>query len=159
MKLRGFVHEIKEQNDKQWLVIDRHGERQAIEFRPKCEVRINGSADEAGRPLAPADLKPGDRISVTHDSHVTAVDATRRDRVTGSVLKIDQAAHTVLVRASTGDEVTFDVGDKCDISIDEAPAELADLRKYDRIEVTFDSREGGPGAARTIDARRPKDPK
>jgi hypothetical protein len=156
MSVTGFVREVKTINDKLWLVVDRHGMTTPLEFASACRVTINGEASHDGMEYAPRDLQPGDRVKVTHDAHVTAVEAERRGRQTGVLLKIDPSAREILVRSDDGKESTYQVGDSCQIVMKDQPTMLDELKKFDKHDVTFDPSENGPAVARTIDVLRPR---
>lgn len=154
--LTGFIKEIKSTDTAKWLIVDRHGAEIPLELGDSGRITINGEAEESGRDFTSQDLRPGDRVVVTHDTHVTAVDAERRGRLTGVLMRVDPAGHEIIVRGNDGKEVTCQIGDESRIFMDDMPGVFEDLRKFDKIDMTFDGSSDGPVSARTIDARRPK---
>ena len=155
MQLTAFCKEVAARNDSLWLVVERFGNAAQFEFADDCRITINGRPGSEGARFTPRDLAPGDRLQVSHDVRVTGVDAVRRERHTGVLMKVDQSSREVQVRSDEGREETFAVGDDCQIYLEGKLAHLDDLMKFDRLDVTYDAREGAPPAARTIDARHP----
>jgi eukaryotic-like serine/threonine-protein kinase len=158
MRLEGFVREVKTIGDRPWLVVDRLGVETPVEFGDDARISINGTTAGEESTLTSVDLKPGDRVIVTHDTRITVVDAERRARHTGVLLKVEPGASEILVRSDDGREATYAVNDESRIRLNDNPAKFDDLRKYDRLDVTYEATEGTTPAARTIDARRPKSP-
>lgn len=154
--LIGFVREVKEQDDKLWLNVEKHGVVTPLEFGKPCLVTVNGKESGERGAFSPTDLKPGDRVVVTHDTQISAVVAERRGRQTGVLVKIEPSAHEILLRADDGAEVRFTIPEECRILVEDHAAVFDDLRKFDKLEVTFDEHGDGLRAAQTIDARRPK---
>lgn len=154
--MTGFVHEVQTIGTEKWLIVDGHGVLKPVKFAGDCRITIDGQTSQASAAFLPADLRPGDRITVTHDTHVTAVVAERRGRMTGALIKIDPGAREIVVRAPDGQEVKFHVGEACVLRIDDQPATLEELKSFDKLEVTFD--ESGPDVteAKTIDASHPR---
>ncbi len=124
----------------------------------KVDVTINGRRDLDQKLLRPADLKPGDKVTVAHDTRVTRVDAYRILGTGGTIeqVHVDAGAMDVAT-AGTGRATSFRIGPRCSITLSGQPAELADLRRGDEVDITHDD----PGAASpepiAIVARRPPD--
>jgi serine/threonine-protein kinase len=156
VQLIGFVREVKEDDDKTWLIVEKHGIAVPVEIAPQCRIAINGQTGNDQAPFSPGDLKPSDRVVVTHDAHATSIEAERRARQTGVVLKIDLPARQILVRSDDGKEVTYSVGETCRVLVDDKPSSLEGLLKFDKIEVTFDPAESTAPEARTLDVRHPR---
>ena len=154
--LTGFLKEIKTTDSARWLIVDRHGAEIPLELGETLKVIINGAGDNGSRAFTTQDLQPGDRLIVTHDTHVTAIEAERRGRLTGVLLRIDPAGHEMIVRGNDGKEVTCRVEESSRIFLDDRPATFEDLRKFDMLDLTYDEGSDGLLPARTIDARRPK---
>lgn len=157
LALTGFVREIKRQDDEVWLYVDHLGTVTPLMFGDDCRVTINRQSEDEGRKYAPRDLKKGDRVQVSYDSHVLNVDASRRQSFTGATLrKIDQSSREILVQPDNADPVTLAIGEKCEILRDDKKADFTDLREGDVLDITFDPQTDAPGIAHTIDSRAAK---
>lgn len=151
----GFVSDVVTEKGSRFLVLDRLGAKSKLEFDDDCRITINGDSATEGKSLAPADLQKGDRVTVSHDTHVTSIEATRRPRHSGVVMEVQEADNVIVVQADDGTRLPFAIGEECQITHDGKQAPFDALKKFDRIEVTYDPQETGPGKARTVDARRP----
>ncbi len=124
----------------------------------KVGVTLNGRRVLNEKLLQPADLKPGDKAVLAHNTHVLRVDAYR---ILGTGGTIDQAhvdAGTLDVRVEGASRPSsFRIGPQCKITLAGQPAELAELRRGDEVDITHDD----PGAASpepiALVARRPAD--
>jgi hypothetical protein len=154
--LTGFVREVKADDDKTWLIVGKHGVALPVEIAPQCRITINGQTGSDQASFGPGDLRPGDRVVVTHDTHATSIEAERRGHQTGVLLKVDLSNREILVRSDDGREVTYSVGESCRIQVDDKPSSLDELRKFDKLEVTFDPVESAAPAAQTLDVQHPR---
>jgi uncharacterized caspase-like protein len=59
------------------------------------------------------------------------------------------------VRVADGQEVGYQVAADCEVNLGRQPATLDDLRKYDHVELTYDTPGGGDPVVQTVDAARP----
>jgi serine/threonine-protein kinase len=158
VSLTGFVREITSEDGKLWLYVVHLGNITKIELPEDCQISINGQTEEEGKKHTPGDLHKGDRLDVRYDVKATAIAAVRRESLTGATLrKIDQAAREIVVQPDQREgELTFAIADDCQITRDEKKAEFTDLREGDVLDITFEPQTDAPGAARTIEARKPK---
>lgn len=154
--LTGFVREVKADDDKTWLIVEKHHVAAPVEIARDCRIAINGQTGNDQTPFGPGDLRPGDRVVVTHDTHATNIEAERRGHQTGVLLKVDLSAREILVRSDDGKEVTYSVGESCRIQVDDKSSSLDELRKFDKLDVTFDPVESAAPAARTLDVQHPR---
>lgn len=133
---------------------------QSWPFAPKCEVTVNDRRFLDQRMLKPADLKPGDKVTVAHDTHVVRVNAYRVLGHEGVIQSVQYGARTLEVKLAGQDKpATFLAGSKCKITIAGEAAELNDLRPNDLVDITHDAPGVQAPEALTIAARRPPDPK
>jgi eukaryotic-like serine/threonine-protein kinase len=124
-----------------------------------CEITLNDHRFLEGRVLKPADLKVGDEAIVVHDTTILRVDARRIFGQTGLVLEVRSADRVLEVRtADGGKSVSWTVAADCKITLNEQPAELADLHRNDKVSVTHDSPDSKGAEVATIDATRDVDP-
>ena len=152
----GFVREMSVEKDQLTIEVNHTGESELVELAiaDKCNVTVNGQQVMNGKLLKPADLQPGDRVTVSH--HIKAIDvrAVRRFHYAGVVLELNLNTRTIVVNADATDRKVFLAGEKCECAINGKPAALDDLRRHDRVELMYDR--SGPGnAATSIDATRP----
>lgn len=154
LSLTGFIKEIVPRDDQLWLYVDHLRTVTPVAFGKECRITVNGQSEEEGRKYAPGDLKKGDRVQVSYDTHATSVVAMRRQSFTGATLKkIDQSSREIFVQPDNVDLVTLAIGDKCEIIRDDKKAEFTDLREGDVLDITFTPNTDAPGVAHTIDAR------
>ncbi|NLY00288.1 MAG: protein kinase [Rhodopirellula sp.] len=124
-----------------------------------CEVTINDLRFINEQMLDASDLKPGDRVSVAHDTEIVRVDAYRILGQAGVVQSVQESTQTLQVQLEDDQRPgTFLVGPDTEISLGGEKAELADLRPEDQIDITHDSPDAKNPRALTIAARRPADP-
>lgn len=133
---------------------------QSWPFAPKCEVTINDLRVLNKQMLKPSDLKPGDRVTVAHDTQVVRVNAYRVLGQEGVIQSVQYGAGTLEVKLTGQDRpATFLAGAKCQITLSGEAAELNDLRANDLVDITHDTPGAQAPEALTIAARRPPDPK
>jgi len=149
---KGYVAGVIEQNERPALRLDRFGKIETLPFAKNCTIHVAG-VDET-TPLAPSDLKPDDRIEISHDVEVTEVHATRRPRAIGAVMEVESPARELIVRSNDGKETRYAVAPDCVIELDGQPAQLDDLKKFYKLELSYDAPTTGPAKVRTIDARK-----
>jgi eukaryotic-like serine/threonine-protein kinase len=125
-----------------------------LPFAQECNVTINGKQIVDGRLLKPEDLKPGDRVTLTHHLTVVEVHALRKSLFSGQLLNVQEGASSIVAGGENNERKLFVVGAESSITINGASAGLGDLRRNDRIEVTFDSADAQNDVS-AIDALRP----
>lgn len=122
---------------------------------PTCTVSINGATAHEKAPYTAAALKPGDRVSLVHDTEISAITATRSLQFEGIVQGIDLADDSLTVSLSSGERHTLTVSPKCEITLALDKVKLVDLRQFDSVRVAYSEAEDGALTATTVDARRP----
>ncbi len=126
---------------------------------PDCEVTINDLRFLNQQMLKPGDLKPGDQVSIAHDTQIVRVDAYRVLGQAGVVQSVEESTRTLQVQLESEQAVgTFLVGTDAKITLGGEPVELADLRAGDHIDLTHDSPDAKNPRILSIAARRPADP-
>ncbi len=120
-----------------------------------CTVSINGATKHEKGTYTAAALKPGDRVSLVHDTEITEITATRSLQFDGIVQAIDIAGDTLTVSLPSGERHTLAVVPKCEITLALDKVKLVDLRQFDSVRVAYSEAESGDLTATTIDARRP----
>ena len=125
-------------------------------FAPACEITINGRRLINDQVLTPADLKPGDKATVAHDTRIVKVDAHRIITDTGTIDSVQGDALDVI--CTGGDKATrFKVGEKCAITFNAESVKLSDLRSGDTVEIKHESIDRKNAEAISILAQRSVD--
>ncbi len=120
-----------------------------------CNVTVNGKQIVEGKLLKVADLQPGDRASIVHHRDVIEVHALRMSLHKGVVLDVNLGASALVAGDEKGERRAFVIGKKTAVTINNTEAELSDLRRNDRIEITYDSA-NVQAEISVIDALRPE---
>ena len=153
-KLEGFIRNVAATE----LTIETHrqGESRLIKLpiASECEVTVNGRKIVDGQLLKPSDLKANDRVEVTHHTEIVVVRSLRQSLFTGPLLELQTAGSTLIVGMDNGDRKVFVATNECSFTINGEPAELSDLRRSDRLELTYDSA-AAQNDVSAIDALRP----
>jgi serine/threonine-protein kinase len=142
-------------------IADAAGEGGSLETLPwaeKCQVTLNGRQFLEGELLKLTDLKPGDRVTVQHDTHVARVDAWREFHEQGEVhaIKFDPQLMQVFLRGESQSR-DYRVSGDTKITLGGESVAFADLRRGDEVTVTHDMAEGDTPTASAIEATRPPD--
>lgn len=121
-----------------------------------CNVTINGKQIVDGKLLKVADLQANDRASLVHHRDIIEVHALRMSQHKGVLLEANLAASSLVVGDPNGTARRgFVIGKKTAVTINNTEAELADLRRNDRIEITYDSA-NAQAEISVVDALRPE---
>lgn len=127
-----------------------------LPYAPKVEITLNDKAVLDQRALTPADLLPGDKATVTHDTKILRVDAYRILGQPGVVQTVQANSLEVMLDGQTQAR-NFSVDENTKISISGEPVQLNELRPGDAVDITHDSPSATALNARAlaIAARRP----
>ncbi len=128
-----------------------------LPFAPDCQITLNGRQLINNQVLKPADLRTGNKVKLAHDSRAVRVDAYRVLEVSGTIEAVHYDAKSIEVAQESGQPVTCLVGPQCKITVGGRPAQLADLRRGDLVEVAHDSPGAASPEALSVTARRPAD--
>lgn len=120
-----------------------------------CKVSINGAVTHDNIRFKVDALKPGDRLSVRHDTEIIEVDATRSLQFDGVVGSIDIGGDLINVLLPSGERHSLVVGPKTEITLSLDKVRLVDLRQFDNARIAYSEAPDGTLSATTIDARRP----
>ena len=124
----------------------------------QCKVKLNGSQQQPGangQPVTVESLKPGDRVSLTHDTDITEITATRSLSFEGTVQKISDDGARLTMALASGERKEIAVERSCEITLAVERVPLLDLRQFDNVRVNYSEESDGELKATTIDARRP----
>jgi serine/threonine-protein kinase len=152
--MTGFLRDVAV--DRLTVEASQHGKTELIKmsYIRDCNVSINGKNVVDGRLLNAMDLKAGDRVTLTHHTRIVEVRALRKSLFSGLLLNVQAGASSIVAGGENNERKLFVVGDESSITINGAVAELTDLRRNDRLEVTFDSANAQNDVS-AIDAIRP----
>ena len=120
-----------------------------------CKVKLNGVDQQDGQPITAASLKSGDRVSLTHDTSVVEIAATRSLQFEGTVQAISNTDDRLTISLANGQRKELAVDGKCEITLALERVNLFELRQFDNVRVTYSEAAEGALTAVTIDARRP----
>ncbi len=121
----------------------------------KCKVKLNGVEEQDGQPVTAASLRPGDRVSLTHDIEIAEIAATRSLLFEGTVQAVRNTEDGLTILLANGERKELSVEGKCEITLALERVSLYELRQFDSVRVTYSEAAGGALTAVTIDARRP----
>lgn len=153
--VEGFLREVTPDR----LTVETHlqgkSNRVKLNVAEECVVTVNGKDVVDGALLKAADLRPNDRVKVKHHQQVVRVDALRQFLHTGVLLDFQTASSSLIVTdEENGSQKAFLTSKNSEVTINGRPAQLADLRRNDRLEITYDqTRQQNDVAA--VDALRP----
>jgi serine/threonine protein kinase len=153
-KLSGFLRDVVASS--LTIEVNRQGKTELVKLplAEECAVTVNGNKIVEGRILKPGDLEAGDRVTIVHHADIIEVNSLRQFLHTGNLLELQSDSSTLIVSDGEADRKVFVAEKDCSITINGQPADLADLRRTDKVELSYDStREQNDVAA--IDALRP----
>ena len=153
-RLNGFLRDVLASS--LTIEVNRQGKTELIKLplANECSVTINGNKIVDGRILKPGDLEAGDRVTVVHHADIIEVNSLRQFLHIGKLLELRPDSSTLIVSDGDADRKVFIASKDCSITINGQPAQLSDLRRTDKVELSYDStREQNDVAA--IDALRP----
>lgn len=127
----------------------------SLSVAANCKVQLNVDEGREEPPLTAAVLQSGDRVSVTHDTEIVDIVATRNRNIEGTVHAISDQENSVTIRLANGDSKVLAVNDQSDITLAFKRVRLIDLRRFDNIHATYSTAANGDLNVLSIDARRP----
>ena len=131
------------------------GVRRSFRIADGCRVTLNGGSTLEGKQLSAADLQPGDRVALKHDTTISEIAATRSERLTGQILSLDETKQSMLVSMSGGQRHGLALADDCEVTLALEKITIGELRRFDDVQVSYSVRPDGNWEATQIDARRP----
>jgi tRNA A-37 threonylcarbamoyl transferase component Bud32 len=135
------------------------GKLTTLPYANDCTVTINQRSELQGQRLKPQDLKAGDKVTISHDIQIIRVDAYRVLGQAGVVRAVHESANTLeILLAATERPTRFLINPHCKITLAGEPAQLADLRPGDIVDITHDSPDARNPELLTVSAMRPPDP-
>ncbi len=158
--LKGIIRE-KVDAKKQELVFDEgegpNASRITLPIAPECVVTINDRTVLEQRAVTPADLKPGDKVTIIRDRRVVRVDAYRTLGQAGVVQSVQPNAIEVLLEGQNK-STTYTVDANTKVTLGGEVVALGELRQGDTVDITHDSPDADKPRALTVAARRAADP-
>lgn len=138
-KLNGFLRDVLASS--LTIEVNRQGKTELLKLplAAECAVTVNGNKIVDGRILKPGDLEAGDRVAIVHHADIIEVNSLRQFLHTGNLLEVQPDSSTLIVSAGDSDRKVFIASKDCSITINGQPAQLADLRRTDKVELSYDS--------------------
>ncbi len=121
----------------------------------ECPLTLNGNESLAGLKLTLADLRPGDRLSVRHDTEIREIAATRSEKISGLLAELNHDKLDLVLTENSGGRHGMLIRPNCEITLGLERITLAELRRFDDAQVSYTIRSDGNWEATQIDARRP----
>jgi len=127
----------------------------AYPLAENCRITFNGSTSLDGQKVTASDLRAGDRVVLSHDTEIHRIAASRSEQLAGTIIDLNLSSGMLLVSISGGQRHALAVGDSCEATLGLDRVSLADLRRFDEVQVAYAARSDGNWEATHIDARRP----
>ncbi len=127
---------------------------------PECEITINGERVIDGELVKLADVKPGNEVTIQHDTRVTqiAVQVTFRRSGVIQLVNADKGTFAILCQGQDH-PATHSLTKDCKISLGNEPVQLVDLQRGDEATISFDSVDSDNAEILSITAVRRPDPR
>lgn len=138
-KLDGFLRDVTPSEVTIEVQRQAKAELVKLDAAKECEVTINGKKIVEGKLLKVADLRAGDRVTLTHHREVVEVHALRLSLLKGSLLDLNLAANSLTINDEKGSRKSFLIENETAVTIDGQPATVTDLRRNDQLQLTYDS--------------------
>jgi eukaryotic-like serine/threonine-protein kinase len=156
----GILREINPAKNELTLAVgaDANPKLEVLPLAERCEITLNKQRFVQGGLLKPDQLKPGDQVTILHDTQVYRIDAARVFQESGAIQTVGYDAGTVTVAAQPGAAaVTYQVGPQCRLTLGGQKVALTDLRAGDKVAITHESVGSQNPVAQAIEAVRPVD--
>ena len=158
VQMKGIVREVDVKNARLTVESDAAGQVVTLPWAEDCVVTLNGQANVGGQILRPADLRVNDQVEIEHDTRIRRVDAYRVLGVAGVIERVHFDAGSIDVILSQDQKsMQFLVPPTCEITLAGEPAQLADLRAGDKVDIQHDTPDGRIARALKITVVRPED--
>ncbi len=123
----------------------------------RCVVTLNGRRVIDAKELTAAEMRPGDTIIYERDIEVVSIAIRRVFQDGGKITAINYEVRSLVAKTDLG-ERTFLLTPDCTVLLGGEPVAFDDLRRGDRVEISFDSPDAESPEAKQIAATRPPDP-
>lgn len=133
------------------------GEMVDLPVAPDCEVTLNDRRVLDEKMLKPADLKPGDRATIAHDTRIVRINAHRVLGDAGMIRRVRYDDRAIDVLRENGQVMTYLIGPQCEITLGGEPIRLTDLRAGDNVDIKHDTPGVPTPTALRVAAQRPAD--
>lgn len=120
-----------------------------------CPITLNGNESLSGLKLTLGDLRPGDRLSIQHDTEIRRIAATRSEKVSGLLAELNHEKRDLVLTENTGGRHGMLIRPDCEITLGLERITWDELRRFDDAQVSYSIRSDGNWEATQIDARRP----
>ncbi len=164
--LEGYLRKIGplagDATKKEIAVAQGPGDSAALEVWPladSCEITLNGQRTVGDELVKLADLKPGDEVTVQHDTLVRKIEALRTFHQSGVIESVQAHRGRFELLPQGADRPTaHSVTPDCKIRLGDEPVQLADLHRGDEATISFDSPDNPNADVLSIEALRRPDP-
>jgi len=133
--------------------------RLSLPLATDCRITLRGRNGKPDSSIQPTDLKPDDMIRFHYDDRFRDIVVTRdARRLSGVVKDVRPAQRELIVSTSDGNATTFQLSPTAEVMLSFEDVSLADLRKYDKVEISYNDAKSGRPAASTVFATRGTQP-
>jgi serine/threonine-protein kinase len=123
-----------------------------------CEITLNGRRFVDDKRLVLADLQPGDRVQLEHDTHVGRIDAQRLFRDRGEVHAVLYDSQSLRVFLRERSEIReYRISPQSQITLAGQKIQFEEIFRGDEVLLGHETAEGGNPLAQTVEVTRPPD--
>ncbi len=126
-----------------------------IPLNSECMIKLNDLTSLNDQLVTFANLSPGDKVTLQHDTQVNSIDAYRVFYDEGAIVDIDYQNNSFSI---DNGRALFNLNPDQEIELDGEPVQLADLRVGDQIKLSHDSPGESAPMVDSLTAIRPSDP-
>ncbi len=157
---KGVIREVDTDSQRLTVAVEgASGSLLKLPWADDCSVTLNGKPHLSGRLLKPADLQPGDEVTLWHDTHVVRVEAHRFFHFSGTVHAVHFAAKALEVQPQGGGASRrFLTGASTRITLAGREVGLEMLRPGDVVDIAHEMPDAESPEAVSLAATRPADP-
>ena len=152
-ELTAFIEEVDlEQNELHLSYGESISRKEVLPFASNAEIVMR-----TGEAVEMSELRPGDRVTVTADVLIYKLVVTREGQQLNDaeIAGIDLSARQLSVLNAERQQMTFQVPEDADITLELEAADLSELRsEIDTVTVTYSEATDGTLTAGSVDARR-----
>lgn len=128
------------------------GQPISLPLSKSANLKVSTASGEQ-QPITFEDLKIDDRVRIVHDVEIHELLVTPEKAQTTGVIR-ELTSNQIVVSPDEGDLLTLELPENCDVTVNLARAATGDLRRFDRVKVSYDDMTDPPRAL-AVDAKRP----
>ncbi len=159
LRTEGILRDIdSDKKQVTWHEKELGGPVRGLPWANDCQVVLNGRHELAGKPLQLAELQPGDKVTIFHDTQIRRVEAYRIFEVIGEAAELHFEARTIVLRSQgNAPSRRFFVAENTEVVLGEEKVAWEDLRVGDRLTIQYDDPSDSNPKALKVVAERPAD--